>query len=105
MRCLTLKAVTKVAVVGPEDNVEDCLACADEFPNLILDGFPYEREKQTKDIIKSIADQYKIILFTGPIPYYEAKKLSNELATLKGVHLEYIRFNRSCLYRALFQLR
>ena len=97
--------MTKVAVVGPEDNVKDCLACANEFPNLILDGFPYEREKQTKEIIKSIAEQYKIILFTGPIPYYEAKELSKELPILKNIHLEYIRFNRSCLYRALFRLR
>lgn len=90
-----------VAIIGPEDSIGDCLKVAKEYPWLLIKSFPYETEDETDELIKSLQNDFSVILFTGPIPYFRTK----DLPELMNITCMYVPFNRNGLYRALFQAR
>jgi hypothetical protein len=92
---------SRVAIIGPQDSINDCLMVAGEYPSLSMKGFPYESEEQTIGIIQSLGNQYDVVLFTGPLPYFKGK----DLPELSQIPYVFIPFNGSGLYRALFQVR
>jgi hypothetical protein len=96
-----MKSFSKIAVIGPQDSIDDCLQVALEYPNLTLHGFPYESEAQAPELLKSLGNQYDVILFTGPLPFYMTKNQP----VLSDIPAVFIPFNGSGLYRALFQIR
>lgn len=92
---------TSVAVVGPKDSVQECIELSSKYKGLQLTPFTYELELETQDIVRSISNRYDVMLFTGPIPYYQAV----EVDEIKRIPSVYIPFNGSGLYRALFQIK
>jgi hypothetical protein len=90
-----------VAIIGPEDSIVDCLKIAKEYPWLSIKAFPYETEDETDELVKSLQNDFSVILFTGPIPYLRTKDMP-ELMNCKCL---YVPFNSNGLYKALFQAR
>jgi hypothetical protein len=96
-----MKSFSKIAVIGPQDSIDDCLKVAMEYPNLTLKGFPYDSEAQVLGLLKLLGNEYNVVLYTGPLPYYLAKN-QQEFSNYPSV---FIPFNGNGLYRALFQIR
>ncbi len=96
-----MNPITKVGIIGPQDSIDDCLEFSGDFPQLDLKGFPYESEADAPEIVKEVADQCDVLLFTGPVPYSKAK----DLPEMQEKPSLYIPFNGSSLFRSLFQIR
>ncbi|WP_027416580.1 hypothetical protein [Aneurinibacillus terranovensis] len=96
-----MKSYSRVAVIGPQDSIDDCMEMAKDYTSFTLHSFSYESEEQTVDILQTLGDQYDVILFTGPLPYYKVK----DHPVLDKIPSVYIPFTGSGLYRALFQMR
>ena len=88
----------KVAVVGPADLVELVMAVGGEFPDLQMEAAVYKQLEETQNLVDCFKDTVDMFLFSGPIPYYIAKKQNSSLPML------YIPYTGAGLYRALFQL-
>jgi hypothetical protein len=96
-----MRFYSRVAVIGPQDSINDCIKISQDYPSLSMKGFPYESEEQARGIIKSLGNQYDVILFTGPLPYFKVKDMP-ELSDIPNVCIP---FNGNGLYRSLFQVR
>ncbi|WP_216830773.1 helix-turn-helix domain-containing protein [Alkalihalobacterium elongatum] len=82
----------RIAIVGPEDSVQQILYYAEEFSrneNMELVPFSYEKTEETEQIIQANNGRIDQWLFSGQAPYYFAlnKKLINaEVATYLTLH-------------------
>jgi hypothetical protein len=90
---------SKIAVIGPKDIVADCLSLQVNYPNLLLEDFVYESEKETTSIINNLPTNVDLLLFAGPVPYMQA--FGKEL--LSSIPHTYIPYHGTALLRALFQ--
>lgn len=97
----TIRVHSKVALIGPADIVNSCMEYQDKYPSLSLHKFTYESEKETLDIVRRTREDFHLLLFAGPVPYYTAlyKKMLNDTPSI------YIPFHGSGLLRALFQIQ
>lgn len=91
--------VSEVAVVGPEDSVSDLVALNAEFPGLRLRPYVYENEHETVSVYQQIDPAVRVVLFTGPVPYY---RVTGSVGAARP--MLYVPFTGVALYRALFQL-
>ncbi|MDN5362026.1 MAG: hypothetical protein PWP70_1073 [Moorella sp. (in: firmicutes)] len=92
-------AVSKAAVVGPQDLVNEILALGPGFPELDLVPAPYHKETQAAEIVKSHIPQVEMVIFTGPVPYLLAR---DQVAG--QVRMVYVRYTGAALYRTLFEI-
>lgn len=91
--------VSNVAVVGPQDLVNEMIALGSDFPELELIPVPYQKETQAVDLVKSHMQQVEVVSFTGPVPYLLTKgKVPGHL------RMVYVRYTGAALYRTLFQV-
>ncbi|WP_435921070.1 transcriptional regulator [Paenibacillus sp. DYY-L-2] len=88
----------RVAVIGPRDLVETVLDFGSFFAEMTMLPAPYRHERETPDVIREVADQADILLFTGPIPYRIA------LAGAESKPMVHVFYSGTALYKVLFEL-
>ncbi|MGN7393118.1 transcriptional regulator [Peribacillus frigoritolerans] len=88
-----------VAVIGPEDVIDQVFTVGKSYLELNLLSAPYNHEQETVDIVKQNTNEVDVYLFAGIIPYQIAK---NHQITNKP--LIFIPLTGTALYRTIFKI-
>jgi hypothetical protein len=87
----------RVSVLGPQDLVNRIIEEGTSFKSLTMTAYAYKNETETMQLINSCINQTDLILFTGPIPYYIARRnVENDIPML------YVSYSGTAFYKALF---
>lgn len=90
---------SKVAVVGPQDLVNEMIRVGSDLPDLELIPLSYSKETEAIDLVKNSMHKVDVVSFTGPVPYLLTKgKVPDYLP------LVYVRYSGAALYRTLFEI-
>ncbi|MCZ8516148.1 hypothetical protein O9H85_27870 [Paenibacillus filicis] len=87
----------RLLIVGPQDNVSQVLELGYMFQKLQLLPRPYHYLDEAVAILQKNEGKFDGVLFTGPIPYFNAAKVYKNKFPM--VHIP---FGGKALYRALF---
>ncbi|MHB1404700.1 MAG: GTP cyclohydrolase IIa [Desulfitobacteriaceae bacterium] len=91
--------LSKVAIVGPPDLVNEMISVGKDFPEIELVGLAYEKETEALDLVKANMQRIDVVSFTGPVPYFLTKGKIPDY-----IPLVYVRYSGAALYRTLFQI-
>lgn len=87
----------KVSVLGPQDLVDKIIDEGKNYKNLTMTAYAYKSETETMQLVQSCINHTDLIIFTGPIPYYIARKnVESDIPML------YVSYWGSAFYKALF---
>jgi len=87
----------KVSVLGPQDLVEKIIDEGKNYKNLIMTPCAYKSEMQTMELVRGCINHTDLIIFTGPIPYYIARKNVES-----DIPMFYVSYWGTSFYKALF---
>lgn len=87
----------KVAVLGPKDLADRIVKAGSEFKVLDMVSYAYKSETETMSIINGFINDVDLIIFTGPIPYYIARKNVE-----RDIPMLYVSYSGTAFYKTLF---
>lgn len=87
----------KVAVLGPKDLVDRIIEAGSGYKMLDMVQYSYKSETETMPIINRIIDDFDLIIFSGPMPYYIARKNVE-----KDIPMLYVSYSGTAFYKTLF---
>ncbi|MEJ8547250.1 hypothetical protein [Brevibacillus borstelensis] len=90
----------RIGVVGPQPSVERMIDMGKEFEkDMRFFPYPYERFQETRELVKTNADQVDVWLFSGKLSYMIARQ---ELGTAENmVHVQH---TEASLYRCFLMM-
>lgn len=87
----------KTAVLGPLDLVQKTIEEGKAQANLQLINYGYTNDNEIINLIKEASINSELILFTGPIPYYAARKVLDI-----NLPMIYVSYSGTAFYKVLF---
>ncbi|MCC7160862.1 MAG: hypothetical protein IT331_00060 [Anaerolineae bacterium] len=90
----------RLAVIGPDDLVDQVVSIGQEFPHLRFSRYPYEIETEAPVLADQAALQADLILFTGAAPFYWTKISGNP-----NIPFLFVPLTGSSFLRTLFVVR
>lgn len=87
----------KVAVLGPEDLVLKTIEEGSKYNNLILDKYVYKADDETIELVTKASQEADLMLFTGPVPYYAARR-----SIEADIPMLYVSYSGTAFYKTLF---
>ncbi|MEW8973180.1 MAG: hypothetical protein AB2375_03225 [Tissierellaceae bacterium] len=90
----------KLGIIGPKDLVEESIKIGCRYEEIDMIPMPYTDEKKAIDNMKLIESDVDAFLFTGFLPYYNAKH-----SQLTDKEIFYYPILGSALYRVLLKMK
>lgn len=90
----------KLGIIGPKDLVEESIKIGCRYEEIDMIPMPYADEKKAIDNMKLIESDVDAFLFTGFLPYYNAKH-----SQLTDKEIFYYPILGSALYRVLLKMK
>lgn len=90
----------KIAIIGPEDIISDCLAFEETFPLLTFVPMMYKEEEEINAIIADIDKNICGAVFAGSLPYFRVENIMQQ----KKIPSIFIPFNGIGLLKALLEM-
>lgn len=87
-----------ISVLGPEDLVEKIVKQGEKIKEFQFIAYPYKDETETMELVNKCIEKTDILLFTGPIPYYIARKNVEE-----DIPMLYVSYSGTAFYKTIFK--